>query len=96
MLGEFITAQRAAEIGLYHRVVSAEQLMTEATDFAARLGRGPSLALGVTKESLNQEASMDLVSAMEAEARAQADCMQNPNFREAYEAFRAKRETRFE
>ncbi len=96
MLGEFITAQRAAEIGLYHRVVPGEQLMTEATDFAARLARGPSLALGVTKESLNQEASMDLVSAMEAEARAQADCMQNPNFREAYEAFRAKRETRFE
>jgi len=96
MLGEFITAQRAAEIGLYHRVVPGEQLMQEATEFAVRLARGPSLALGVTKESLNQEASMDLVAAMEAEARAQADCMQNPNFREAYEAFRAKRETRFE
>jgi hypothetical protein len=39
---------------------------------------------------------MDLVSALEAEAQAQADCMQNPSFREAYEAFRAKRDPKFE
>ena len=96
MLGDFISAQRAAEIGLYSRVVAGDRLMAEATEVAARLARGPSVALGVTKESLNQEASMDLVSAMEAEARAQAACMQNPNFREAYEAFRAKRDARFE
>jgi enoyl-CoA hydratase/carnithine racemase len=96
MLGDFISAQRAAEIGLYNRVVAGDRLMVEATEVAARLARGPSVALGVTKESLNQEAAMDLVSAMEAEARAQAACMQNPNFREAYEAFRAKRDARFE
>jgi enoyl-CoA hydratase/carnithine racemase len=70
--------------------------MTEATDFAARLARGPSVALGVTKQALNQEAAMDLVSALEAEAQAQAACMKNPNFREAYEAFRAKRDPKFE
>ena len=70
--------------------------MAEATDVAARLARGPSIALGVTKQALNDEAAMDLVTAIEAEARAQADCMQNPNFREAYEAFRAKREPKFE
>jgi enoyl-CoA hydratase/carnithine racemase len=96
MLGDFISAQRAAEIGLYNRVVPGDRLLPEATEFAARLARGPSMALGVTKESLNQEAAMDLVSALEAEARAQAACMQKPNFREAYEAFRAKRDARFE
>ena len=96
MLGDFITATRAAEIGLYNRVVPGDRLMTEATEVAARLARGPSLALGVTKQALNQEAAMDLVTALEAEAQAQADCMQNPNFREAYEAFRAKRDPRFE
>ncbi len=96
MLGEFISAARAAEIGLYNRVVPAERLMAEATDVAARLARGPSVALGVTKQALNEEAAMDLVSAIEWEARAQADCMQHPNFREAYEAFRAKREPKFE
>ena len=96
MLGDFITATRAAEIGLYNRVVPGDRLMAEATEVAARLARGPSVALGVTKQSLNQEAAMDLVTALEAEAQAQADCMQNPNFREAYEAFRAKRDPRFE
>ena len=54
------------------------------------------MAHGVTKQALNQEASMDLVSAIEWEARVQAECMQHPNFREAYEAFRAKRDPKFE
>ncbi len=96
MLGDFISAERAAQIGLYNRVVPDARLMAEATDVAVRLARGPSMALGVTKQALNEEAAMDLVTAMEAEAQAQADCMQNPNFREAYEAFRAKREPKFE
>jgi enoyl-CoA hydratase/carnithine racemase len=96
MLGEFISAERAVQIGLYNRVVPQERLMAEAADLAARLARGPSAALGVTKQALNEEAAMDLESAIEWEARAQADCMQHPNFREAYEAFRAKREAKFE
>lgn len=96
MLGDFISAERAAQIGLYNRVVPGERLMAEATEVATRLARGPSEALGVTKLALNAEAAMDLVSAMEYEARAQAACMEHPNFREAYEAFRAKRDPRFE
>src|SRR5262249_21040842 len=96
MVGDFISAQRAAEIGLYNRVVPGDQLMQVATEVACRLARGPSVALGITKQALNEEAAMDLVRAIEWEARAQADCMQLPNFREAYEAFRAKREPRFE
>jgi enoyl-CoA hydratase/carnithine racemase len=96
LLGDFITAERAAQIGLYNRVVPGDRLMAEATEIAVRLARGPSLALGVTKQALDEEASMDLVAAIEREARVQAECMQNPNFREAYEAFRAKREPRFE
>jgi enoyl-CoA hydratase/carnithine racemase len=96
MLGDFITAERAARIGLYNRVVPAERLLAEATEVATRLARGPSAALGITKQALNEEASMDLVAAIEWEARVQAHCMQDPNFQEAYEAFRAKREPRFE
>ena len=96
LLGDFISAERAAQIGLYNRVVPAERLMAEATEIACRLARGPSMAHGVTKQALNQEASMDLVSAIEWEARVQAECMQHPNFREAYEAFRAKRDPKFE
>src|SRR6185295_14256707 len=96
MLGDFLSAERAAQIGLYNRVVPAERLMAEANEVAERLARGPSVALGVTKQALNEEAAMDLVSAIEWEAQAQAECMQHPNFREAYEAFRAKREPKFE
>ena len=96
MLGDFISAERAAQIGLYNRVVPGERLMAEAIDLAARLARGPSVGLAVTKQALNQEAAMDLVTAIEWEAQVQADCMQNPTFRKAYEAFRAKRDPKFE
>jgi enoyl-CoA hydratase/carnithine racemase len=96
LLGDFISAERAAAIGLYNRVVPAERLMAEAGEVAGRLARGPSATHGVTKQALNQEAALDLVAAIEYEARVQAECMQHPNFREAYEAFRARREPRFE
>jgi enoyl-CoA hydratase/carnithine racemase len=96
MLGDFLSAARAAEIGLYNRVVPGDRLLAEATEVAARLARGPTEALGVTKQALNREAAMDLASAIEHEARVQAECMRHPNFREAYEAFRARREPRFE
>src|SRR5215467_9818409 len=69
MLGDFITAERAAHIGLYNRVVPGDRLMTEATALADRLARGPSTALGVTKQALNQESAMDLATAIEYEAQ---------------------------
>ena len=96
LLGDFISPERAAAIGLYNRVVPGERLLAEAAEVAARLARGPGHAHGITKQALNEEAAMDLVSAIEHEARVQAECMRHPNFREAYEAFRARREPRFE
>ena len=95
MTGEFTDAETALRIGLYNRVVPVDEVLDEARKLAEKLARGPSYALGVTKRSLNQEASLDLASALQAEAEAQAVCMENPNFREAYEAFTAKREAEF-
>ena len=95
LTGEFIEAEEARRIGLYNRVIPQDRLLSEARALAERLARGPSEAFGVTKESLDDEAPLDLAAALEAEARAQARCMQSPNFREAYQAFRAKREPRF-
>lgn len=95
MGGDFISAEEAHRIGLYNRVTSQDEVLTEALAYAEKLAKGPSFALEITKDFLNREASMDLVSALEAEAQAQAVCMMNPNFREAYEAFVAKREARF-
>src|SRR5213594_3856553 len=95
MTGDFIDAQTALRIGLYNRVVAHANVMGEARGFAERVASGPSVALGITKDALNHEAHMDLVTALEAEAQAQAGCMRSPNFRAAYEAFKAKREPRF-
>ena len=93
MTGDFIDAKEAHRIGLYHRLV--KDAKAEARSLAEQLARGPSFALEVTKDSLNREAGMDMLTAFEHEGQIQAVCMQNPNFREAYEAFRAKREPRF-
>jgi len=96
MLGDFVSADEAHSIGLYTSVWEPEQVMNEARELALRLARGPSFALGVTKQALNREAALDLRTALDNEAELQAMCMQSPNFAEAHRAFREKREPRFE
>ena len=93
--GDFISAPEAERIGLYNRVVTDEQLAGVTTEFARRLAHGPSFALAKTKEMLNRELHMNFETALESEAQAQAICMQHPDYREAYEAFVAKREPKF-
>ncbi|HEY0544816.1 MAG TPA: enoyl-CoA hydratase family protein [Pyrinomonadaceae bacterium] len=93
--GDFISAEEAERIGLYNRVVATEELETETRALAERLARGPSFALAMTKEMLNRELDVSLETALEWEAQAQATCMQHPDYREAYEAFVAKREPKF-
>lgn len=93
--GDFVSAAEAERIGLYNRVVPASELKAATRTFAERLARGPAFALGKTKEMLNREFDMDLQAALESEAQAQAICMQHPDYREAYEAFVAKREAKF-
>jgi enoyl-CoA hydratase/carnithine racemase len=95
MTGEFISAGEALRIGLYNRVVADDELVQTARTFAATLAKGPAFALEITKDALNREAAMDLPAALEAEAQIQASLMLYPDFREAYEAFRDKREARF-
>jgi len=94
--GDFISATEAERIGLYNRVVpSTTDLITETNSLAERLARGPAFALAKTKEMLNRELNMNLQTALECEAQAQAICMQHPDYREAYEAFMEKREPKF-
>src|SRR5688572_8326694 len=94
--GDFISAHEAERIGLYNRVVPAAQLSATIFEFAERLAEGPAFAIAKTKEMLNREWSMNLDAALECEAQAQAICMQHPDYREAYEAFVAKRAPHFE
>ncbi len=95
LTGDFVDAKRAYEIGLYNRVVPQAQVLPEARAVAEQLARGPSAALGVTKQALEAEASLDFEAALAYEAEVQAQLMQGPNFREAHEAFRAKRDPKF-
>jgi enoyl-CoA hydratase/carnithine racemase len=95
MTGDFISADEAFRIGLYNRVVPDAELATTARSFAETLAAGPSFAHQITKDALNREAHMDLGAALEAEAQIQASLMTHPDFREAYDAFVAKRPPRF-
>ena len=96
MTGDFIGADEALRIGLCNRVVADGEALTAATAFAEQLARGPLRALEITKHALNREAHFDLGSALDEEARIQAALMAEPDFREAYAAFVAKRSPKFQ
>ncbi len=91
MFGDFISAARALEIGLYNKVVPAAQLEAEARAWAVKLAAGPSMGLAMTKRMLNLEAHMPLEQALQTEGWIQAECMGHPDYREASEASVAKR-----
>jgi enoyl-CoA hydratase/carnithine racemase len=95
MTGDFITADEAFRIGLYNRVVSDGDALATATAFAEQIAKGPSLALEITKHAIDREATMDLHAALESEAQIQASLMTHADFREAYDAFVARRQPKF-
>jgi enoyl-CoA hydratase/carnithine racemase len=95
MTGDFISAPEAERIGLYNRVVARDHLEEVTREYAEKLARGPALGLAKTKEMLNREMNLSFDAALEAEAVAQALCMQHPDFREAHTAFIEKRPATF-
>ncbi|HEY0190130.1 MAG TPA: enoyl-CoA hydratase family protein [Kofleriaceae bacterium] len=96
LFGDLITAERGLEIGLINRIApDAAATLALAHDWAARLAAGPAFAHAMTKQMLESEHTMALSEAIEAEAQAQALCMQHPDFAEAHAAFKAKRPAHF-
>jgi enoyl-CoA hydratase/carnithine racemase len=94
--GDKILAPRALEIGLVNRVVpDGEACVKLAQEWAARLARGPAFAHAMTKQMIESEHTMPLAEAIEAEAQAQALCMQHPDFAEAHASFKEKRPAKF-
>ncbi len=93
--GRAMSAEEGERWGFFNRLVPAERLEEEAVGLARSLAEGPSFAHMMTKTMLAQEWSMSLEQAIEAEAQAQAICMQTRDFRRAYEAFMAKQAPRF-
>ena len=95
-LGRSMSAEEGLAWGYFNRVVPADELMPVAQELARRIADGPNFANMVTKTMLAQEWSMSLEQAIEAEAQAQAICMQGQDFHRAYQAFVAKEKPVFE
>ena len=88
--GRVMGAEEGERWGFWNALHGADVLEAEAMKLAARLASGPTFAHGITKTQLNQEWNMGLEQAIEAEAQAQAICMQTKDFERAYRAFVAK------
>lgn len=96
MLGDGVDAPTALAAGLATRVVPPDDVLPTATDLASRLAAGPGLALSMTKRLLNNEAAMDLSSAIEQEAIAQAYLLRARDHRSFHEAWSAGASPTFE
>jgi enoyl-CoA hydratase/carnithine racemase len=90
LLGDTIDATTAERYGLVNRVVEHAELLPKAHEWATRLAAGPMLAISMTKRMINSELDMDLVSAIEAEAQAQALMLMGEDHRQFYEKFKAR------
>ena len=88
--GRAMTAQEGLAWGFFNALHDSAELLPKAQAFAAELAAGPTFAHGMTKTMLQQEWAMTIEQAVEAEAQAQAICMQSRDFTRAYEAFAAK------
>jgi len=95
MFGDTIDAATADSYGLVNKVVPHDELMGAARKWADRLKQGPAFALAMTKTMINNEWSMDLASAIEAEAQAQALLLMGEDHRRFFEAFKNKQKPEF-
>lgn len=95
MLGDTITSEEAYRVGLANKVVPLEALDEESMRLATRLAESATMSLGLTKRLINNEWHMDLTSAIEQEATAQALMLQSEDHREYHAAFSEKRKPVF-
>jgi enoyl-CoA hydratase/carnithine racemase len=94
--GRVMSAVEGERWGFWNTLHEPGALEAEAMKLAGRIAAGPTFAHGITKTQLNQEWNMGLEQAIEAEAQAQAICMQTQDFVRAYNAFVAKDKPVFE
>jgi enoyl-CoA hydratase/carnithine racemase len=93
--GRSLPADEALAWGFFNRLCEPAAVLDEALAFARSLASGPAFAHAMTKAMLHREWSMPLDDAIDAEAQAQAICMQTNDFRRAYDAFVEKRVPEF-
>ena len=93
--GRAMGAQEGLQWGFFNALLEPQDLLGHAQKLASELACGPTFAHGMTKTMLHQEWAMTLDQAIEAEAQAQAICMQTQDFARAYEAFSNKQKPVF-
>lgn len=93
--GRAMSAEEGERWGFFNRLCSPESVLEETQAMAHRLLQGPTFAHGITKTMLHQEWNMSIDQAIEAEAQAQAICMQTADFERAYNAFVNKEKPEF-
>jgi enoyl-CoA hydratase/carnithine racemase len=94
--GRALPGQRAYDWGFFNELCPPGELAPRADAFAHEIAAGPTQAHAMTKRMLHAEWAMPLDDAIDAEARAQARCMETADFRRAYDAFVAKGTPKFE
>ena len=94
--GRSMAGEEAERWGFYNRLCPPDTVLADAQDLAHALAAGPTFAHAMTKRSLHQEWAMGVDEAIEAEAQAQAICMQTDDFVRAYHAFVKKERPVFE
>ena len=94
--GRSMSAKEGMDWGFFTAITPAEELQDTAMALATRITSGPNFGHMMTKTMLAQEWSMSIEQAIEAEAQAQAICMQTGDFERAYQAFVAKEKPKFE
>jgi enoyl-CoA hydratase/carnithine racemase len=94
--GRSMSADEGAAWGFFNRVVAPETVLDEALQLATDLANGPTFAHAMTKKMLHSEWDMPVDMAIDAEAHAQAICMQTEDFDRAYHAFANKQKPQFE
>ena len=94
--GRVMTPEEGDKWGFYNKIVSSEDLLNSSMELAGKIVDGPTLGNMMTKTMLAQEWSMSIEQVIEAEAQAQAICMQTGDFKRAYEAFIVKEKPKFE
>jgi enoyl-CoA hydratase/carnithine racemase len=94
--GRALPGKEACDWGFYNELCSPDALAERALELARTIAQGPSVAHAMTKRMLRDEWVLPLDEAIDAEARAQAVCMETNDFRRAYEAFVAKQRPQFE
>jgi len=94
--GRSLLAEEALSWGFFNRLVAPEAVLAESVALAAEIAQGPTFAHAMTKKMLHAEWNMTVDAAIDAEAEAQAECMETQDFHRAYRAFVAKQKPRFE